>query len=465
MPEATATPTIQQASSDARHNAGMARRRTVSLDSHATCPPQTDRPDPVEILLQQDTTRLPYLIPIRHGRMSATAFTFYRGGAAIMAADLSMTPTAGLQTQLCGDAHLSNFGLFKGPDRRLVFDLNDFDETLPGPFEWDVKRLAASLTIAGRHNDLPAKEISKVTRSAVKTYRETMAKAAESNPLQVHYFRLKVEDYRDGLDKQQRKRQDKLTKKAHAKNSLRALKKLTEVVDGRSAIKSDPPLITRMDEMIERNGIDELARFYQEYRSTLPRYRQVLLDQYGVVDIAHKVVGVGSVGTRCLILLLESSNGSPLFLQFKEARASVLEPYLGASEFELAGQRVVVGQRLMQSTSDIFLGWARHRGTATGVEDVDFYFRQLWDGKGSAEVDSMNAKELKRYARLCGGALGLAHARSGDAAMISGYLGDDSTFDHAIAAFADSYADLNDHDYDLHQQAIRSGKIHVVKDI
>jgi uncharacterized protein (DUF2252 family) len=448
----------------ARRESGASRRSETPLESHSECPSESDRADPIAILKAQDVTRQQSLVPIRHGRMGATAFTFYRGAAAIMASDLSKTPTTDLRTQLCGDAHLSNFGLFKGPDRRLVFDLNDFDETLPGPFEWDVKRLAASVTIAGRNNGLPSKEISRATRAAVKSYRQTMFAAAQKSPLALHYLRLESAEILVGLDKKDRKQHKKVSRKARRKDSVRALSKLTDIVDGRRVIIPNPPLITRVDDILERNGIDELERFFDQYRSTLPYYRQVLLDRYSVLDIAHKVVGVGSVGTRCVIVLLESGGGSPLFLQFKEATESVLEPYAGASDFELAGERVVVGQRLMQSTGDIFLGWSR-LNSEVAARGVDFYFRQMWDGKGSAEVDEMGDARLKRYAKACGGALALAHARAGDASMISGYLGDESTFDHAVTAFSSSYADLNDTDHQAHRQAIESGQLEAVLDL
>ena len=441
-----------------RREAGASRREGVALESHAECPSPSDRPDPVAILTAQDTSRQQSLVPIRHGRMSATAFTFYRGAAAIMASDLSRTPTTDLRTQLCGDAHLSNFGLFKGPDRRLVFDLNDFDETLPGPFEWDVKRLAASVTIAGRNNDLSSEEVSSATRAAVKAYRKTMFTASQQSPLAIHYFRFETGNM-VSLGKKERKKRAKLTRKAHRKDSVRALNKLTDIVDGRRVIVADPPLITPVD-----GPMDEGRRFFDQYRSTLPPYRQVLLDRYSIVDIAHKVVGVGSVGTRCLIVLLESGGGSPLFLQFKEATTSVLAPYAGASEFELEGERVVVGQRLMQSTGDIFLGWSRVDRAAAG-RDMDFYFRQMWDGKGSVEIEGVGPGGLKRYAKACGAALALGHARAGDASMISGYLGDDSTFDHAVTEFSHSYADLNELDHGLHQAAIESGQIEAVCDL
>ena len=464
MNSAAMFPRVHLESRRSRREAGASQREDTPLESHAECPPASARPDPVAILTAQDSTRLQSLVPIRHGRMGVTAFTFYRGAAAIMASDLSKTPTTDLRTQLCGDAHLSNFGLFKGPDRRLVFDLNDFDETLPGPFEWDVKRLAASVTIAGRNNGLSSREISKATRAVVKSYRETMFAAAQKSPLAIHYFRLETGKFMVGLDKKARKKGEKVTRKAQRKDSVRALSKLTDIVDGRRVIVPDPPLITRVDDLLERNGIDELVRFFDNYRSTLPYYRQVLLDRYSVVDIAHKVVGVGSVGTRCLIVLLESGGGSPLFLQFKEATESVLEPYAGASDFELAGERVVVGQRLMQSTGDIFLGWSRFESEVAG-RSIDFYFRQMWDGKGSIEVDEMGPAHLKRYGKACGRALALAHARAGEASMISGYLGEDSTFDRALTAFSSSYADLNAADHRAHQQAVESGQLPAVLDL
>ncbi|MGI9595929.1 MAG: DUF2252 domain-containing protein [Acidimicrobiales bacterium] len=396
--------------------------------------------------------------------MSATPFTFYRGAAAIMASDLSQTPTTDLEAQLCGDAHLANFGLFSGPDRRIVFDLNDFDETHPGPFEWDVKRLAASVAVAGRNNELSTKKTKRAVLAAVEGYRTALVDITERSPLDVHYWRLELDQVRDIVEdnKKQVSRIDKATKKAKKKNSLRALNKLTDIVDGRRVIVSEPPLIQRLDHLMEPNEAPLLNDFFDRYLASLPRYRRLLLDRYALIDIAHKVVGVGSVGTRCLIVLLESGDGEPLFLQFKEATDSVLEPYTKPSEFE-PGQRVVEGQRLTQTMGDIFLGWSHAR---VGDEPTRyFYFRQLWDGKGSADIEDFGAKTLRRYARLCGGVLALSHARSGDASMIAGYIGKGETFDRAIASFAHDYADLTEQDHAAHLDAISSGKVKVHRDL
>ncbi len=449
----TNTPAIEK-----RLAAGKAWREQVPVEDHAELPLGEDRPDPVGLLLEQDENRVPQLVPIRHGRMRVDPFTFFRGGAAIMASDLSRTPTTGLRVQLCGDAHLSNFGVFNGPDRRLVFDVNDFDETTPGPFEWDLKRLAASVTIAGRNNDLKAGQIGTATRAAVRGYREVLARTLTVSPLDLRYFRVDVEEVVARSDEKLRKRSRKALDKATRKDSMRALGKLTEVVDGHRRIVARPPVIVRVDELAGER--DSIAGFFERYRSTLPPHRAVVLDRYRFVDMAHKVVGVGSVGTRCLIVLLECDAGSPLFLQFKEATRSVLEPYCGASEYDQAGERVVRGQRLMQSTGDILLGWSRFDRPDGGA--TDFYFRQLWDGKGSAEVDQMGPKRLARYAHACGGTLALAHARTGDGVMISGYLGDDATADHAFAEFAERYADLDELDHAAHEQAISTGRVRAV---
>ena len=422
-------------------------------------PDPTTRRDPVEILTSQDETGLQHLVPIRHGRMSVSPFTFYRGSAAVQAADLAATPTTDLTVQLCGDAHLSNFGLFNGPDRRLVFDLNDFDETHPGPFEWDVKRLAASVAVAGRDNELSAKKIDRAVRAAVAGYREAILSCSQKGPLDVHYWRLELDQLQllvEG-DKKARKRLDKVSRKATSKDSVRALNKLTDIVGGRRVIVADPPLIERIDENIDPDEVARISTFFERYVSTLPRDRRQVLQRYGVVDIAHKVVGVGSVGTRCLIVLLESGDGEPLFLQFKEATASVLEPYTAPSEFE-PGERVVIGQRLVQTMGDIFLGWSHADGIRSDTTHY-FYFRQMWDGKGSVDVESMGGRRLQRYAATCGSVLAIAHARSGDAAMIAGYLGDDDTFDHAVAQFAHAYADLTEADHAAHLAAIASGRV------
>ena len=442
-----------------REHRGAALRDVIPLEAHARVD-TVDRPDPIAQLTDQDTTRLQQLVPIRHQRMALSPFTFFRGAASIMASDLSRIPATGLRVQLCGDAHLSNFGVFNSPDRRLVFDVNDFDETLPGPFEWDLKRLAASVTIAGRNNELSDKQIRSATRAAVHGYRKVLERTVPLSPLDVHYHRIEVESLLAD-DEQLGKRSRKALAKAAAKDSVRALDKLTDVVDGRRRIVPNPPLVVPIDDHLDGEDGQHLIDFFERYRSSLAPHRSAVLDRYRVVDVAHKVVGVGSVGTRCLIVLLESAGGSPLFLQFKEATRSVLEPYAGPSEFEQSGERVVRGQRLMQATGDIFLGWSRVQ-RPDGVI-VDFYFRQLWDGKGSADVDRMGPKRLKNYAQHCGSALALAHARTGDAATISGYLGDDATIDHVLADFADSYADLAERDHGAHLHAIDEGRIVVAE--
>jgi len=445
---------------DERRGRGRAVREAVPLESHAELR-LDDRPDPIELLVAQDATRLPGLVPIRHGRMRVTPFTFYRGAAAIMASDLSRTPTTDLRVQLCGDAHLSNFGVFKGPDRRLVFDVNDFDETAAGPFEWDLKRLAASITIAARNNGLTDKQVRSATRRAVRGYRELLAETTRSSPLDVHYFRIDIEALLQE-DEQLRKRSRKAISKATRKDSVRALDKLTEVVDGQRRIVAEPPLIVPLERRLPEDHIAAVEALFDKYRASLPPHRAAVLDRYRLVDVAHKVVGVGSVGTRCLIVLLQSGEGAPLFLQFKEAVQSVLEPYAGASGYDQAGERVVRGQRAMQATGDVFLGFARYQ--PPDGRTVDFYFRQLWDGKGSAEVEQMGPKRLKKYAWFCGGALALAHARTGDGVAISGYLGDDDSVDDVFAEFAERYAHLNDADHAAHEAAIATGWVEAAGD-
>ncbi len=446
-----------------RVEAGRDRRATVPLEALADLVIDDDRPDPVDLLRAQDRHRLQSLLPIRHARMSVSPFTFYRGGAAIMASDLSRTPTTDLRVQLCGDAHLSNFGVFNGADRRLVFDLNDFDETSPGPFEWDLKRLAASVTIAARNNELSDKAARSATRAATAGYREVLSKALTMSPLDLRYHRIDVASLL-AEDEKLRKRSRKALEKATRKDSVRALRKLTEVVDGRRRIVARPPLIVPFGEHLGDDAeLEQVRGFFERYLASLAPHRAAVLDRYRSVDIAHKVVGVGSVGTRCLIILLESDEGSPLFLQFKEASESVLEPYAGPSGYEHAGQRVVRGQRLMQATGDILLGWS-HVEARQGRK-IDFYFRQMWDGKGSAEVDQMGAKRLRRYAKTCGGALALAHARTGDGAAIWGYLGDDRAADELLADFAERYADLNDDDHAAHERAIQDGRIEAATEL
>jgi len=429
-----------------RLGVGREQRRVVPLEAHAELVID-GRPDPVNVLREQDESRLQRLVPIRHARMQVSAFTFYRGGAAIMAGDLARGPTTDLRLQLCGDPHLSNFGMFKAPDRRLLFDLNDFDETSPGPFEWDLKRLAASVTIAGRNNEVSEKQARSATRAAVRGYREMIQVALTASPLDLHYARIEVDRFLEDEDEPLHKRSRKAIAKATRKDSMRALLKLTEVIDGQRRIVDQPPLIEGLRGRLHDDQMEELQTLYFRYLQSLPPHRAAVLERYRVLDVALKVVGVGSVGTRCLIVLLESDQGAPLFLQFKEAVDSVLERYAGPSGWEHAGERVVRGQRSMQAASDVLLGWASYEERD---RTVDFYFRQLWDGKGSAEVDQMGPKRLKRYAEVCGRTLALAHARTGDGVAIAGYLGDDRTIDDAIADFSERYADLNESDHRAH---------------
>lgn len=450
----------------ARYEAGRDRRRHVPLEDHAEL--VTDgRADPVSILTAQDESRLQQLVPIRHGRMSASAFTFYRGAAAVMAADLANGPTTDIHAQLCGDAHLSNFGFFRAADRAMVFDVNDFDETLPGPVTWDVKRLVASVVIAYRNNGFDKKDARRAARHAACRYRERMLEAMASTPLDLHYMQLNAEDLRERVrphqTKKERKTSSKVLTKAQSKNSLKAFRKLTDIVDGRRVIVPDPPVVTRVDELLESDELPNLRRFFDAYGATLPNHRRSVLNRYSPIDLAHKVVGVGSVGTRCFIVLLESGGGDPLFLQFKEATRSVLEDHLEPSKYATHGERVVKGQRLLQASGDVFLGWGRME-RADG-RSADFYFRQLWDGKGSVDIESMSPRRLSSYAGACGAILAIAHARTGDPAMIAGYLGDDDTFDRAVARFGERYADLNEKDNARHNQAIADGEIEAIRDI
>lgn len=455
MPKRAPTPAVTT-----RVETGKAQRDQVPLESLGDLVVDETRPDPVELLVAQDARRLASLVPIRHARMRVTPFTFYRGGAAIMASDLSRTPATDLRVQLCGDAHLSNFGLFNGADRRLVFDVNDFDETSPGPFEWDLKRLVASVEIAARNNDLTPKQASTACRAASKGYRDTLRRVVMSSPLDVHYFRIEVDSLLES-DEKLHKRSRKAIEKATRKDSVRALEKLTELVDGKRRIIANPPLIVPLLDDVDHDEAEELREFFHRYAESLAPHRAAVLRRYRFVDMAHKVVGVGSVGTRCMIVLLESDQGAPLFLQFKQATTSVLEPYAGSSGFERAGERVVRGQRLMQATGDILLGWSHFDDEGT---IRDYYFRQLWDGKGSVEVDQMGPKRLRNYARHCGATLALAHARTGDGAAIHGYLGDDDTVDHVLAEFARHYADLNEVDHVAHERAIESGRVECAPD-
>jgi uncharacterized protein (DUF2252 family) len=444
---------------------GRAVRRDVPRTSHAAWEPSADRADPVEILEEQARTRLAELTPIRYGRMLASPFAFYRGAAAVMAADLAGERRTGLDAQLCGDAHLSNFGGFAAPDRRLIFGLNDFDETLPGPFEWDVKRLAASFAVAGRARGYPTKVRDMINERVGRSYRESMHTFAGMRNLDLWYARFDVErDVRarwGDATREQKQRFKANVARARSKDSVKALAKLTHIVDGVAQIRSDPPLIVPLrdhDGVAERGGPEALRALIRSYRDTLPRDRRHLLERFEFRDAARKVVGVGSVGTRAwIVLMLGRDNADPLFLQVKEAQASVLERHLGASEFGHHGERVVEGQRLMQAASDILLGWL----TVVGFDGVerDYYVRQLWDEKGSALVEVMEPNAMELYAGVCAWALAKAHARSGDAVAIAAYLGSSSTFDRSLATFAEAYADQNDRDYDALRRAVEAGRI------
>jgi uncharacterized protein (DUF2252 family) len=446
---------------------GRAARAEVPRSSHASFAPAPRRTDPVKVLERQAQTRVPELVPIRYGRMLVSPFTFYRGAAAIMAADLAATPRSGLTVQCCGDAHLSNFGVFASPERRLMFDLNDFDETLPGPWEWDVKRLAVSMLIAGRDNGFAVKAQDRVVLDTVGSYRTAMAGFAGMNNLDVWYSHLDIEaalrELGPQLEPAQVKRTEKALAKARTKDSMSAFSKLTRVVDGESRIVAEPPLIVPIhdlaqgaerEEMFE--GLHELLR---SYRQTLEYDRRVLLEEFQLTDLARKVVGVGSVGTRAWIALMLGRDGrDPLFLQLKEAESSVLEEFLGPSEFSNHGERVVTGQRLMQASSDIFLGWL-HVEEGIDGGDRDFYGRQLKDWKGSAEIERMKPSGLAAYGRLCGWTLARAHARSGDRIAIASYLGKGTAFDRAIVEFSRAYAEQNERDYDALTAAVKSGRI------
>ncbi|HEY1517792.1 MAG TPA: DUF2252 domain-containing protein [Solirubrobacteraceae bacterium] len=446
---------------------GKAARAEVPRSSHATFEPLPTRADPLELLQRQANTRVAELVPIRYGRMLVSPFTFYRGAAMIMAHDLAATPRSGLNVQCCGDAHLSNFGVFASPERRLVFDLNDFDETLPGPWEWDVKRLAASMLIAARDNNFHAKDQDEIVLDTVGQYRAAMAAFAGMKDLDVWYSHLDVEtvlaDYAAQFKPKMVKRTQQTLTKARTKDSLTAFSKLTQVVDGKVRIVDQSPLIVPIEQLApgeEREEMfDALHQLLRDYRDTLEVDRRVLLERFELTDLARKVVGVGSVGTRAWIALLLGRDGEdPLFLQLKEAEASVLEELLGPSEFSNHGQRVVTGQRLMQASSDIFLGWL-HIESALDQQPRDFYGRQLKDWKGSAEIEEMVPKGLAAYGRLCGWTLARAHARSGDRIAVAAYLGKSDRFDRAILEFSTAYAEQNDRDYHALDAAVKSGRI------
>jgi uncharacterized protein (DUF2252 family) len=447
---------------------GKAARAEVPRTSHAVFEPAPDRPDPVALLEEQAVTRVPELVPVRWGRMLVSPFTYFRGAALPMASDLATTPVSGLPVQACGDAHLSNFGIFGSAERRLVFDVNDFDETLPGPWEWDVKRLAASLEVAGRDNGFSAKQRRDIVTAAAARYRLAMRRFAAMTNLEVWYAHADVEQLRADLDAQmtarQRKRLDEGVAKARTRDSMQAVAKLTRVVDGRPQILSDPPLLVRAVELLPDEAgraafVAQLGSLIAQYRRTLETDRRYLLEQFEPCDMARKVVGVGSVGTRCwIVLFLGRDVGDPLFLQVKEAEKSVLSRFVGASKYTNQGQRVVAGQRLMQAASDIFLGWQRTQAGLDGVTR-DFYVRQLRDWKFSLDIATMVPAGMRAYGEVCGWTLARAHARSGDRIAIAAYLGSSAVFDRAIGEFASAYADQNERDYQALADAAKSGRI------
>jgi uncharacterized protein (DUF2252 family) len=444
-----------------RYDIGREARRRVPRSGHRGWEPPATRRDPVTLLEEQNATRVPFLVPIRHARMRVSPFTFYRGTARIMAADLASTPTSGLQVQLGGDAHLSNFGAYASPERELVFDANDFDETLPGPWEWDVKRLAASFTVAGQHLGLDRAAIRQATATVVRSYREAMAEYAPLGHLDVWYDEFTVGDLQAANHinaAEMAKRVNRFSSKARRRTSLQALAKLTEVVDGRTRIRSQPPLLVPLRELPDEASpaeLEEVLRIgFEQYKATLPGNRRFLVERFTPIDLALKVVGVGSVGTRCFVMLLEGrDHEDPLFLQIKEAGPSVLEEHLGASAYPNSGQRVVEGQQLAQAQSDIFLGWSE------GRESRQFYIRQLRDWKGSVETEGATPNQVEFYARLCGRTLARGHARSGDAASIAAYLGKGDTFVQAITDFSEAYAEQNLSDFTAFLAAIDDGRL------
>jgi len=504
---------VAHPSLDERKAAGRQAQDRTPPSSHAGWRPAADRPDPVALLEEQNITREPDLVPVRHGRMMVSPFTFYRGAAKIMATDLAATPVAGLGAQLCGDAHLSNFGAFASPERRLLFDLNDFDETLPGPFEYDVKRMAASFTIAARNNGFTKADARAATMASVRAYREAMADFAQMRTMDIWYAHMdedtlmagarvalselrgetaaakkqekeakqakqakaaKKDAKQEKRDKQQEKlarvaekRAQKTLAKAHTRDSLQALSKLGELVDGQYQIVSQPPIVVPLRDMAATYGLsaeeaDQVIREqFRAYRATLQADRRQLLERFQVVDAARKVVGVGSVGTRAFIVLLQGRNEQdPLFLQIKEATSSVLEECLPKSRYRQHGQRVVEGQRMMQAASDIYLGWTKGLDVRR-----HFYWRQLRDMKGSALVEAMIPTGLTYYGRICGWTLARAHARSGDPVAVAEYLGEDDEFDRSITDFSERYADQNEKDYQQFVKAVQSGRLLAVEGV
>ncbi len=470
-PVPPALPHLSEAESKAK---GKAARGKAPRESHSVFEAARDRPDPITLLEEQARTRVPELVPIRHGRMLVSPFTFFRGAALIMASDLSTTPRSGLTAQICGDAHLSNFGVFGSPERQLVFDCNDFDETHPGHWEWDLKRLAASVVVASRNLGFHRSVRAEAVVGLGRVYREAMRRMAAMTNLEVWYSRIEIESMVGFFEQQAAttgsKAQariaataTKLTTKAHTKDSIKALDKLTAVVDGRRRIINDPPLIVPVEELFPGVQSDAMVEMFHDvilrYRQSLPTDRRHLLEKYQFSQLARKVVGVGSVGTRAWIALLHGPrHDDVLFLQAKEAEASVLERFTKKSAYGNHGARVVAGQRLMQASSDILLGWQR----TDGIDGVarDYYIRQLQDWKGSVDTDNVIPEGMKVYGELCAHTLARAHARSGDRIAMASYLGNSTTFEKALARFAESYADQNERDYETFATACRSGRLH-----
>jgi uncharacterized protein (DUF2252 family) len=454
----------------ARAEAGRQARANSPRSTHSSWPTE-NRPDPIALLEEQARDRVPELVPIRYGRMMTSPFSFFRGSAAIMAADLAGSSDSGITVQLCGDAHLSNFGLFASPERALIFDINDFDETLPGPWEWDIKRLAASFEVAGRHRGFSSTERVTITRAVVRGYRERMKALASSPVLSAWYERLDADQVSALVRKEHRakrakaklvERTEDALAKARTRDSMRAFEKLVTNIDGQLRIAADPPLIVPLSQLtpvggsVEENEVT-MGELLRSYQSTLIQQNHPVRE-YDFIDMARKVVGVGSVGTRAWVLLLRGRDDrDPLLLQAKQAGASVLERYLPPSVYVNHGERVVRGQRLMQAASDIFLGWQRVQ--TAGEQARDFYVRQLHDWKGSADIETMPVPGVMMYARVCGETLARAHARSGDRVAIASYLGSSDTFDRAIARFATAYSDQNELDYEAFRAAIESGRL------
>jgi uncharacterized protein (DUF2252 family) len=443
-------------SGEERRKAGKARRAEAPRSSHAAWKPPPDRPDPISILEEQGRHRIRELLPIRYGRMAASPFGFLRGAPAVMASDLQLTSTCGIRVQACGDAHLSNFGVWATPERHLVFEVNDFDETLPAPFDWDVKRLAISVFVAGRGNGFSDAHCASAAQASVAAYRGKMASLAATDHLDQWYDRIDVEDVLAVIHADERRKVERALRKARRHTHLGSLDKLTEVVDGRRRFAENPPLIQRIP---EADWVFHARAAYREYVRSLPEDRRVLLRRYEFVDTARKVVGVGSVGTDTrVVLLLGDDDSDPLFLQIKEAERSVLEPFAGPCAYRNQGRRVVCGQRLMQAASDIFLGWMRSRGR-------HYYVRQLRDMKGSAVIEEFQPQGLEHYAALCGTELARAHARGGDADAIAGYLGRADTFDRAVTEFAAAYADQTERDRAALVSAVKSGRLEAIADV